>query len=248
MMPHSWLLVIAYASVCTLWWGLRRFFPLWPDVPRPHFTHPWRELGIVLFAVIGVLLLGQLWVHGIRLPARGRWAPVMESINQIVIFAPIIAVPIVRRQGWASAWIRRDHIVARLAIGSGLALFALFLYSTLERGAAPWLETVKSVFAPTRTHLAVQVLLEDVAIAVLFVRLADALGTRTAIVGVAALFAAAHIPTMLATGQITGEVPGLLRDFRLGLIVLGTLWRSADILWLWPVHFALDMTQFVNRP
>jgi len=30
------------------------------------------------------------------------------------------------------------------------------------------------------------------------------------------------------------------------LIVLGTAWRSADIAWLWPVHYALDMTQFLG--
>jgi hypothetical protein len=28
------------------------------------------------------------------------------------------------------------------------------------------------------------------------------------------------------------------------LVVLGTVWRSADVAWFWPVHFALDMTQF----
>jgi hypothetical protein len=25
------------------------------------------------------------------------------------------------------------------------------------------------------------------------------------------------------------------------------LWRSADILWIWPVHYTLDMTQFISR-
>jgi hypothetical protein len=238
---------VAYASACALWWGLRQVLPLWPDLPRPQFMHPWREVGIVLVAVIGVVLLGQLWLRGIRLPAEGVWTLAVEPINQIIIFAPVLAVPIIRRQGWASAWIRPDRVLARLAIGLALALFTLFLYSALERGAAPWTETLKGVFAPTRSDVAVQVLLEDVAIAILFVRLSAALGTRAAIVGVAALFAAAHIPTMIASGEITRGFPGLLRDFGLGVLVLSTLWRSADVLWLWPVHFALDMTQFLSR-
>lgn len=246
-MNHSWLLATAYASVCALWWGLSRVLPLWPHVPRPQITNPWRELGIALLAGIGVVLLGQLWVRGIRLRGDGHWGVVAESINQIVIFAPIVAVPIVRRHGWESAWIRGDHVLSRLAVGLGLALLSLFLYSTLEHGAPAWGETVRRVFTPGRTHLAVQVLLEDIAIAVLFVRLASALGTKVAVLSVAGLFAAAHVPSMIATGEVAGEFPGLVRDFGLGILVIGTMSRSADILWIWPVHFSLDITQFLNR-
>ena len=48
-------------------------------------------------------------------------------------------------------------------------------------------------------------------------------------------------------GVAPSELVGLVRDFGLGVVVLGTAWRSADIAWLWPVHFALDMTQFLSR-
>lgn len=37
---------------------------------------------------------------------------------------------------------------------------------------------------------------------------------------------------------------GLVRDAVLGVLVLGTLIRSGDILWFWPVHVVLDLTQF----
>ena len=52
---------------------------------------------------------------------------------------------------------------------------------------------------------------------------------------------------MVANGASASDFSGLARDFGLGLIVLGTAWRSADIAWLWPVHFALDMTQFLGN-
>jgi hypothetical protein len=42
------------------------------------------------------------------------------------------------------------------------------------------------------------------------------------------------------------EMFGLVRDFALGVLVIATLWRGADICWFWPVHFALDMTQFIR--
>ena len=245
-MSHSWLLATAYAATCATWWALSRLLPLWRDAERPHFARPWREVGIVLLAVLGTLLLGQLWVRGIRLNMPAPWAPLGESINQIIIFAPVVAVPILRRQGWASAWIRLDHVALRLAIGLALALGALFLYSTLERGAVSWPEAVREVFAPSRAHLAVQVLLEDIAIAILFVRVTAAMGPRAAIVIVAALFAAAHIPSMIAQGDPAAELVALLRDAGLAVLVVGTAWRSADIAWLWPVHYVLDVTQFLG--
>lgn len=46
----------------------------------------------------------------------------------------------------------------------------------------------------------VQVFLEDVTIAILFVRLASAIGRRWATVLVACLFAAGHIPAMVSQG------------------------------------------------
>ncbi|MCI0589269.1 MAG: hypothetical protein L0323_20835 [Planctomycetes bacterium] len=247
-MTHSLVLALAYASVCALWWGVHRLVPLWRDPERPRFPHPWKEVAIALLAVVGVVLLGQLWVRGIRFPARGAWIPLVESLNQFLIFSPILAVPCLRRQGWASAWVQRPALGARLALGLGLAILAVSLYSALERGAPDWGETMRGVFTPARAHLAVQVLLEDLAIAILFVRVSAATGPRVAILAVAALFAAAHIPSMLARGATIQEVAGLLRDLGLGVLVLGTAWRSADVAWVWPVHYSLDMTQFLSRP
>jgi hypothetical protein len=51
---------------------------------------------------------------------------------------------------------------------------------------------------------------------------------------------------MIARGDPAGEFLGLLRDFGLGVLVLGTVWRSADIAWFWPIHYTLDMTQFLT--
>jgi len=245
-MSHTWVLVIAYASVCVLWWCVRWFTPLWPDADRPRLARPWVEVTIALLAGVAVLALGQLWMRGIRLTASGPWGSIAEAVNQVIIFSPIVAVPIIRRQGWASAWVRPDRLPARLAIGLGLALVALLIYSGLERGAPSWPETIRGVFAPSRAHHAVQVLLEDLVIAILFFRLSAAVRPVGAILGVAALFAAGHVPSLLAQGATPTELVGLARDFGLVVLVLGTLSRSADIAWFWPVHYSLDMTQFLS--
>ena len=247
MLTHSWMLLVTYAAVCGAWWLLNVVVTLWRDTDRPRFAKPWREVALVLGAVAAVLVLGQLWQRGIRLTLTGGWAPVAESVNQIIIFSPVIAIPIIRRDGWASAWLRLGKLPIRLAIGLGLALFALFLFSLLEHNAPSWTDAVYGVFSPRRAHLGVQVLLEDLAIAILLVRLAAAIGPRGAVLAVAGLFAAAHIPSMITRGDTVAELVGLLRDVALGVMVIGTVWRSGDIAWVWPVHYALDMTQFLVR-
>ena len=86
---------------------------------------------------------------------------------------------------------------------------------------------------------------EDLTVALLLSRLVAGLGRPwVAVVVVAALFAAGHVPTMLERGAGTTELAWLLRDVGLGVLVLSAVVRGRDILWFVPVHFAMDMTQF----
>ena len=72
---------------------MSRLLPLWRAPDRPTFTHPWREAGLALLAVGGVIALGQLWVRGIRLSTPGRWYPLAEAVNQIIISRPSCCFP-----------------------------------------------------------------------------------------------------------------------------------------------------------
>lgn len=246
-MGHTEVLAIAYGTVCLVWLVLSHLLPYWRAPARPYFEHPWREVGYVLVAALLVIGLGQLWVRGVRLPNQGEWRPIFESINQIIIFSPLLLLLFWRRQSPASAWLPGPHLVPRLAIGLGLAMCAVAIYATLERGAPSIQSAVFRVFHPANSHVAIQVLLEDVAIAILMVRLGAALTNRWAVILVAVLFAAGHIPTIISQGASAAQLIGLVRDFGLGVVVIGTAARGADILWLWPVHYALDMTQFLVK-
>ena len=217
---------------------------LWPKLADRPFPRPWIEVGWALLAALAVILIGQLYSHGLRIPARGSWRPLAESVNQIVIFAPMLALIPLRRHSWETAWVRRDHVLVRLAIGIGLATLAIIAY-TLVRGATPDPWTVLTrVYRPTNAHIAVQVLLEDIAIAILVVRLAAAIGARKSVLAAAVLFSAGHIPALLTVGLTSKEVLGLLRDAVLAAGVLSIALRAADVWILWPVHFAMDMMQF----
>lgn len=90
MLSHHPALLCAYAAALAVWWLVARpLAGLWPGPQAPAPARPWRELGLALVAVIGVLGMGQLYQHGVRLPSRGGLGVLTESINQACIFAPM---------------------------------------------------------------------------------------------------------------------------------------------------------------
>ncbi len=240
-------LVIAYVVALAGWLLANRLLPkVWPPAPAEHMAKPWKEFGFALLGAVGVVIIGQLSTRGIRLPTRGALGPVLASINQLLIFAPILLVVIVRRQPWTTAWLPRPRLATRLLVGIVLSTLAVAVYSLLRKGAdAPWF-LVGRIWRYEHLDNMVQVFLEDLTIAILFVRLAAAIGKRWATVVVACLFAAGHIPVMISHGATWFEIAGLLRDVGLGVAVILVLQRSRDVVWFWCIHYCLDMTQFAK--
>jgi hypothetical protein len=241
-------LVVAYLVGLGGWLLASRFLPgVWPSQPgQVVFTRPWREFGLALLGALGILVIGQLWLKGIRLPEQGALGPVLGALNQALIFAPILLILVLRRQPWTTAWLPRPRIAMRLLVGLVLASLAVTTYSLLRDGAdAPWV-LLGRIWRYEHLDEMVQVFLEDLTIAILFVRLAGAIGARWATVTVACLFAAGHLPVMLSQGATWFEVTGLLRDAGLGVAVILILRRSGDVVWFCCIHYCLDMTQFAK--
>jgi hypothetical protein len=238
-------LAIAYLVGLVGWLAVTRFgLRPWPFEPIATLAHPWKEFGIALAGAIGVLAVGQLWSRGIHLPERGALGPVCGAIDQVLIFAPILLVPRLRRQTSATAWLPRGRLAERLLVGLALAGLAVTAYSLLRAGAsAPWI-VFGRIWRYAHLDKMVQVFLEDVTVAILFVRLSSAIGSRWATGIVACLFAAGHIPAMVSRGAAWPELEGLLRDAALGVAVILVLQRSRDVVWFWCIHYCLDMTQF----
>lgn len=238
-------MVVGYAVALALWVVAYKLRPtLWPTDSAHTFDRPWREVGYALLAVIGVLLIGQLWLRGIRIPEQGGLEPIASMLNQLFIFSPMILLLIIRKQPPSTAWIRTDRLHWRLGVGLVLALAAVCTFSVARHGAhAPW-QILPRLYSYANLGLATQVFLEDFAIAILVVRMSAALGTRTTIVLVACLFAAGHIPTMVTEGASWTEYARLTADAALGIGVISIALRAKDIWWLWCVHFAMDMMQF----
>ena len=168
---HYLPLVVAYLVGLGGWLLASRLLPgLWPREQLERFDHPWKEFGIALLGTMGILGMGQLWTIGVRLPEQGALGPLLSSINQILIFAPLLLVLVIRRHPLTSAWLPQARIIKRLLVGIILASFAVTAYSLLREGVdTPWV-LLGRIWRYENIDMMVQVFLEDLAIAILFVR------------------------------------------------------------------------------
>lgn len=244
-LDHHFGLLAGYTLACVGVLALAAWRKdLWPRRPLPEFRRPWLEVAFAFLGVIGVIGAGQLWQHGLLLPESN---PLFIILNQLVIFAPILVVPFLRRQGPDTAWIQTDRLWLRVIVGVGLAIAALVAYTLVTRGPDALRQVFTETFEPSRLPHVAQVLFEDIGIAILLVRLGAAIRRPwIGVILVATLFAAGHIPALTADGAGAHEYALLLGDVVLGVIVLSALYRTQDILWLWPVHATLDLSQFVS--
>nr|WP_299346430.1 hypothetical protein [Allomuricauda sp.] len=240
-------LITAYFVIVLLWFVLARFLGkrLWSknDVFEPR--RPYLELIFALLAVFCILGMGQLYLNGLLIPNTTKNI-FIDAVNQFLIFIPTLALPMIRKQSIETLWIRKTDIPQRFGIGLGLALVALFVTWIVQGSTKPFMDLLSHVFHVKNSSHFVQVFMEDITIAMIFVRLSRWLGNSASIIIVASLFAAGHIPSMLAGGALFYELGSLLLDTLIGIGVLVALSRSRDIWWFFPVHFALDMTQYFS--
>ncbi len=237
-MAAAWLIGLAVWLVIS-----HRLDAVWSPLEQD-FERPWVEFAFSLIAAVGILCMGQLWSHGIRLPESGRFGPLLAALNQVLIFLPILLLLMMRDQSWKTAWLPDGRIGVRIGVGLLVAGIATTAYSFLRADAAPPLKLMANIFQFQHIDEFVQVLLEDITIAIVFVRLSAATHAYRATIVVAVLFAAGHLPAMLNQGATLLEVAQLVRDAGLGIAVILVLRRSSDVLWFCFLRFAMDMTQF----
>jgi hypothetical protein len=244
MGPDYLGLLAGYVAAAGVFWVL--FFAA-PGFVRAHeaveIRRPWVELGALALSVAGVIGVGQLYQRGMLLPEQGE---LFQSLNQVLIFAPALLALAVMRPVWAKNYLPLERAVGGLGLGVVLSLLALTAFVAVSRGIAEWPAAAGQVFRVSSISIAVQVLLEDILIAALAARLVAATNVWIAIGATAALFAAAHIPAMLAEGAGLSDLSTLVLDTGLGVMLIGAIIASRNVWWFFPVHAVMDLTQFLK--
>lgn len=237
-------LLAGYGAAMAAFWAV--FIGLKPAFLRNEqvaIERPWIELGVLAIGVAGVIGVGQLYVRRLLLPEEGE---LFQSLNQIAIFAPAVVVLVLQGSFWRKNFLPLRGAVGGLVLGLVLAVTAFTAFIIARHGIGAWPAMGQQIVNPGNISIAVQVALEDLLIAALASRLMAATGWRVAIVVAAALFAAAHIPAMLAEGEHLADLGSLLLDTGLGVMVIGAILASRSIWWFWPVHAVMDLTQFLR--
>jgi len=244
---HYIALMLSYASIAGLWFIINKIVVKpWGEDFSVSFQKPWLEFIYAILAVFAILGIGQLYVRGMLIPNDNN--NFVDALNQILIFSPTIFLIAIRKQSIETIWLPKSNIPVRIIWGLILSLTSLFIYWLFRKDAASIASIVTNTYHPKNISHIVQVFMEDITIALVFVRLAAWIGRKWSIVIVAFLFAAGHIPALMSGGASLAEISSLIIDASIGIIVLSAVSKSKDVWWFFLVHFVLDMSQFYGGP
>ena len=244
-MTHHVGLFVAYPR-CACWHGSSSAGGVGSSgatLPDPVFASPWREVGWSLVAMAAVIGVGLLYSKSWLLPATSRHRPAPGRSESALIYSLVALLLVLRRRGLETAWLPTRRVGSR--VGIGLAPRIARAASRLGPDWAAGLARSGRSHVSTPAHIVpVQVLLEDVSIAVLFVRCRAALGLLPTLLVVASLFAAAHLPRLLASGAGVRDFVALSGDVGVGGVGAGRAAKIAGRLVVLDGAFCFDMTQF----
>jgi hypothetical protein len=243
MGPDYLGLLAGYVAAAGVFWVLFLAAPGIMQARPVQIQRPWLELGLLAVGIAGVIGVGQLFQAKMLLPNGGE---LFRSLNQILIFLPALIVLGFLQPFWAKNYLPLDRAASGLGLGVVLAMLAFTAFIATSRGMAAWPAAAGQVLSVGSISIAVQVLLEDILIAALAARMVAATNIWVAIVVTAALFAAAHIPAMLAEGSSLTDLWTLVLDTGLGVMVIGAIIVSRNVWWFFPVHAVMDLTQFLT--
>ncbi|WP_271766469.1 CPBP family glutamic-type intramembrane protease [Aquimarina algiphila] len=245
---HYVSLIIAYALAALLWL-LTNFFikSIWNiEKKELNFSKPYLEFIYALIAMIPILGIGQLYINHLLIPNPNNASVIIDTINQFLIFSPTLILIFIRKQSFDTIWLPKSKILLRITIGLCIAICSLFAYWITRKDIGSFGEMLFRIYHSKNLAFLMQVFMEDITIALLFVRLSAWINRKWTIILVAILFACGHIPSFVAGGATLIELSSLLIDTCIGILILTVISKSKDVWWFFMVHYALDMSQFVG--
>lgn len=237
-------IAVAYLFACAGWMAYDRMAHLAASEPQDTPSErPSLDLLLMLAAGAGILGLGSVYRHGWLLPTGDTWmGRAGWMLDNLVIYSPIAGVLALRRQGPGTLFLSRTRLAEKIAVGLVLGVASLALYSVLRGEASQIGPRLARAIEPDALVDFLPVFLEGVALAFAFVRFRWLVGTIPAVVVPVLVFAAAHVPSQLANDRTLVHM-AIFFAFNsvLSGVILMTVARSRDIVWIGLVHYLLDV-------
>ncbi len=245
MSSHYTSLLIAYLTAAIVWFIINHFLgkDLWGNTINYKPKKPYLEFIFAIMAITLILAIGQLYSNNLLIP-NSNSNELIDAINQLLIFSPTLGLVLLRKQSFESIWLYKNKIWQRILIGLAISTIALIAYWITGKNAASLTSLFSNIYHPKNISELVQVFMEDITIALIFVRLSKWIGLKWTIGLVALLFAAGHIPSMINDGYSFQEMSSLILDTLIGVVILTAVSKSKDVWWFFIVHFVLDMSQY----
>ncbi|MBS1508581.1 MAG: hypothetical protein JSS79_18235 [Bacteroidetes bacterium] len=247
-MSYYLVLSISYLTAIPLgWMAMMKMYPSIASESATRAAPSYKRLFVMIACIVAVIAIGQLYVYGFLMPEITAGSiRIGESINQVLIYSPFLIYALLEYCRGSEIWVPKQHWKQSLMMGTLLSFVAMIVFWFLTRHHS-FLTIVHNAYHVKNTHHAVQIFLEDLSIALLVSQLTLAVMPRHVISGtllVALAFAFAHLPGNLHAAPLMTLIIERLCDAALVFGVVQALRQTRDFLWLFPIHFAMDMMQF----
>lgn len=227
-------LVLAYLSACLVWVIATRLRPkLWPPAPGLSTDRRWLDLGLAGAALLCIFGLNQAHQAGYLLhPGGSAIAPLSVALNQLIVVSPIALVLAVRGQGPETVFLQAAGLPVKLIVALVLGLIATVMYLWMAGRLSDLPSTLLSAVSPRSLERGLQVFVECVAVAFLFVRVRWSFGLAAALLVPSMLYAVVQLPRQFEAHL---PFPEIAVYFALNTLVpaaiLYVVQLSADIIW-----------------
>jgi len=236
-------IILAYASACGIYFLLRK--QLWQTEEEEAMDKKHLDLVLAFVAAIGILLIGQVYSAGYLIPKFSDIKLVQAIVwmlNNVLIFSPVFIVLLVRKQSLKSIYISFRQWHWKVLFGLLTAIVGSLLFVGLRGEFDRIPSMINHAFELEAISNFPAVFFEGVAIAFLFVRIKWATNLQLALIIPSLLFAVAHLPEMIADGHTVMHMSIIsLVTISISVLVLFTIDKSKDIIWLGIFHYFLDI-------
>lgn len=238
---------LGYGVPLLIWFAVTRLRPaLWPDLPDPEPGRPVLDFALALGAMAAVFGLNILYNADLLFaPGPENWArDLVFLLNLLIIWSPVFAILIVRRQGPVTSLLPVRGLPIRLAWALAATVGGMAIYLLAE---GRWVDlplAVTTLWAVPPIKI-VQSLIQFFGFAFVLVRLKTVAGRTIAVSTVSILYGVAKYPYYVAALGMSWPAATSLIVFNIvvAFVVIYVIMDRRDLLVPAILHVFMDRIQ-----